>query len=101
LCSVRKGGISGFVEYIEHTSIISQLIGEAKVNRGDLTVVWLDLANAYGTIPHKLLEEALEHYYVQEHVQGMIVGYFSGIHLRFSVEDYTSLQKLEKGIITG
>ncbi|XP_069133240.1 uncharacterized protein [Argopecten irradians] len=30
--------------------------GEAKVNRGDLTVVWLELANAYGTVPHKLIE---------------------------------------------
>jgi len=100
--SVQEGGIPGFAGCIEHTSIISQLIGEAKVNRGDLTVAWLNFANAYGRIPHKLIEEALEHYHVPEHVQGMIRSYFSGFQLRFSVGDYTkSWQKLEKGIVTG
>ena len=36
----------------EHTRGISQLIQEAKVNKKYFTVVWLDLTNAYGTIPH-------------------------------------------------
>ncbi|VDI69743.1 Hypothetical predicted protein [Mytilus galloprovincialis] len=38
--SVQKGGIPGFVGCIEHTSIISQLIQEAKVNKKDLTIIW-------------------------------------------------------------
>ena len=58
--AVQKGGIPGFSGCIEHVSIISQLIGEAKVNKQDLTVVWLDLVNAYGTIPHSLIETALK-----------------------------------------
>ncbi len=29
------------------------MIHEARAKKGDLTVVWLDLANAYGSIPHK------------------------------------------------
>ena len=44
--SVEKGGVPGFSGCVEHTSVISQLIQEAKVNKKDLTVVWLDLANA-------------------------------------------------------
>ncbi|XP_060076611.1 uncharacterized protein LOC132556244 [Ylistrum balloti] len=38
--SVQKGGIPGFPGCIEHTSAITQLIREAKINQGDLTVVW-------------------------------------------------------------
>ena len=49
-----------------HTSILSQLIRETKADKGDLTVVWLDFANAYSSIPHKLLETALDHYYIPE-----------------------------------
>ncbi|VDH91227.1 Hypothetical predicted protein [Mytilus galloprovincialis] len=36
--SVQKGGVPGFSGCIEHTSIVSQLIQEAKVNKKDLTV---------------------------------------------------------------
>ena len=64
--SVQKGGIPRFPGCLEHTSVISQLIKEAKEMKGDLTVVWLDLANAYGTVPHKLIETALEHYHIPE-----------------------------------
>ena len=72
------------------------------MNANDLTVVWLDLANAYGSIPHKLIEEAMKHYHIPEHIQGIINGYFDGIQLRFSIGDQTTpWQRLEKGIVTG
>ena len=51
--SVQKGGIPGVSGCIEHTSVLSQIIKEAIKNKGDLAVIWLDLANAYGTLPHK------------------------------------------------
>lgn len=100
--TVQKGGVPGFSGCVEHTSAISQLIREAKVNKSDLTVVWLDLANAYGSIPHKLIESALQYYHIPKHIQGMINAYFSGMKLRFMVgEKMTSWQRLEKGIVTG
>lgn len=100
--TVQKGGVPGFSGCVEHTSAISQLIREAKVNKSDLTVVWLDLANAYGSIPHKLIESALQYYHIPEHIQGMINAYFSGMKLRFMVgEKMTAWQRLEKGIVTG
>ena len=74
---------------LEHTSVISQIIHEAKVNNKDLTVIWLDLANAYGSIPHKLIDEALKHYYIPEHIQGIINGYFDGLQLLSSVGEET------------
>ena len=68
----------------------------------DLTVVWLDLANAYGSIPHKLIETALDHYYIPDHIKGMVKNYFSGMMLRFSAGNITTAhQSLEKGIVTG
>lgn len=54
--SVQKGGISGVEGCLEHTSIITKIIKDVKKNRGDLAVLWLDLTNAYGTIPQKLVD---------------------------------------------
>jgi len=53
--SVKKGGISGLSGCVEHTSALSELITEARIRNGDLTLVWLDLAIAYGSIPHQLI----------------------------------------------
>ena len=98
--SVQKGGVPVFSGCVEHTSIISQLIHEAKVNRKDLTVVWLDLANAYGTIPHMLIEESLKLYHIPEHFRGIIRSYFGGISLRFTTNTFTTTwQKPQKGIV--
>ena len=81
---------------------ITQLIHEAKTGRKDLTVFWLDLANAYGSIPHQLIYKALQHYHIDGHIQKITTSYLEGIQLRFTVEDLlTRWQKLEKGIVTG
>ena len=49
--SVQKGGIPGFSGCVEHTSALTQLLHEARINHKDLSVIWLDLANAYGGRP--------------------------------------------------
>lgn len=100
--SIQKGGIPGSPGCLEHTSILSQLIREAKESKGDLTVVWLDLANAYGSIPHDLINTAMEHYHIPQHIRRMITTYFSGFKLRFQTTQFTTQwQDLEKGIVTG
>ncbi|XP_052261255.1 uncharacterized protein LOC127865289 [Dreissena polymorpha] len=100
--SIQKGGVLGFSVCVEHTSVLSLLIREARANHDDLTVVWLDLDNAYGSIPHKLIEKSLEQYHVPEHVCNLVKDYYRGIKLRFAVGDQTTAwQSLEKGIVTG
>ncbi|XP_063427466.1 uncharacterized protein LOC134710973 [Mytilus trossulus] len=95
----RKEGVSGC---IEHTSVLSQIIREVKDSKGELAVVWLDLANAYGTVPHKLVELMLERYHVPDGVRALIKEYFNHLQLRFTVGDFTtSWQRLEVGIVTG
>lgn len=56
--SVQKGGVPGVPACLEHSGVVTQLIREAREGKGDLAVLWLDLANVYGSIPHKLVEAA-------------------------------------------
>lgn len=74
-----------------------QLIREAHEGNGDLSVLWLDLANAYGSIPHKLIMLVLQ----RHHVPSKITDYYSKFRLRATTGSGTSdCHRLEKGIIT-
>jgi uncharacterized Fe-S center protein len=44
-CRREDTSISSF---LEHTHMISEIITEAREKKGDLAVIWLDLANTYG-----------------------------------------------------
>ncbi|XP_059199347.1 uncharacterized protein LOC131979398 [Centropristis striata] len=100
--SVQKGGIPGVPGCLEHTGVVTQLIREAREGRGDLAVLWLDLTNAYGSIPHKLVEVALERHHVPQKVKHLILDYYSKFSLRVSSGEMTSdWHQLEVGIITG
>ena len=73
-----------------------------KVNNGKLAEFWLDLSNAYGTVPHKLVELTLLRYHVPENFRILLEDYYSRFRIRFSVGDYTTdWQNLKIGIIMG
>ena len=100
--SVQKGGIPGVSGCLEHTSVISKIIEDAKRNNGDLAVLWLDLTNAYGTIPQKPVELTLKTYHIPERFQKLLQHYFDRFNIRFTCGDFTTdWQRLEVGIVTG
>lgn len=100
--SVQKGGIPGVPGCIEHTSVLSKIIQDARENKGDLTVLWLDLANAYGSIPHKLVELTLRRYHIPDRFVDLLKHYFNGFKMRYSTNGFTTdWQRLEVGIVTG
>ncbi|GFN80233.1 reverse transcriptase [Plakobranchus ocellatus] len=65
-------------------------IQRAKSEKLNLDVVWLDLANPYGSVPHEMIQLALRMYHVLEVLQVMLEDYFSGFRMRFSTNDYTT-----------
>ena len=46
----------------EHMSMVWSALKEARSCKTDLSTIWLDVANAYGSIPHRLIFFALERY---------------------------------------
>ncbi|XP_061925310.1 uncharacterized protein LOC133664585 [Entelurus aequoreus] len=100
--SVQKGGISGMSGCMEHTGVVTQLIREARENKGNLSVLWLDLANAFGSIPHKLVQLTLMKHHVPSRCRDLIADYYSNFRMRVSSGPTTSSwHKVEIGIITG
>ena len=88
--SVQKGGVSGYSGCLEHTAAMTQLIREAKTGKKNLSVVWLDLAKAYPSIPHQLIEKSLRHYQVPEEIVGLVGYYLDNLKMRFSIGNFTT-----------
>ena len=65
-------------------------------------MLWLDLASAYGSIQHKVVELTLKKYHILQNVQHQLKQYFDGFYLRCTTRDFiTNWQRLEVGIVTG
>ncbi|GFO34064.1 reverse transcriptase [Plakobranchus ocellatus] len=97
--SVQKGGIPWVSGCLEHATMIREDIQRAKSEKLNFDVVWLDLANAYGSIPHEMIQLALRMYHVPEVIQVMLDDYFSGFRLRNDC--ITNWVNLEVGIAMG
>ena len=100
--SVQKAGLPGIPGCIEHAYSIWEAIQNAKSTEEDLSVVWLDLANAYGSVPHKLLLAALDHFWIPKEVQVILQKYYDSFLMRFTTESFTTdWARLEVGIAAG
>ncbi len=100
--SVQKAGIPGFPGCVEHSAMIWDTIQTAKSNKQDLSVIWLDLANAYGSVPHSLISYAMEFFHIPEKLRNFVMRYYHQFKMRFTTESFTtSWQNLEVGIPMG
>ena len=99
---MQKAGVHGIPGCVEHAFAIWDAMQKSKEEKGELSVVWLDLANAYGSVPHKLLKMAMEHFWIPEEIQKLMMKYYDNFMMRFTVGDFTTeWQRLEIGIAAG
>ncbi|KAK0156142.1 hypothetical protein N1851_000565 [Merluccius polli] len=99
--SIQKAGISGFSGCVEDASVIRHQIHLAPEGT-DLHVVFLDLANAFGSVPHNLLWTAFDYFKVPAAFTALVKAYFQDIQLCLITAEYTTAwQHLEVGIMAG
>ena len=51
-------------------------------------VTWLDIANAYGSIPHTGIKSAIEAAHIPEKTQTLIASNFHDEKIRFATKDF-------------
>ena len=78
--SIQKGSMEKVPGCWEHMSMVWSALKEARLNKTDLSTIWLDIANAYGSIPHKLIFFALERYGIPARWISLLKNYYAGIH---------------------
>ena len=100
--SVQKAGVSGFQGFVEHSAMIWHMTQSADSRRRDLSVIWLDLAKLYGSVPHPLIKYFLKFFGVPEKLQLYLLQYYDTFLMRSTVKSNTTgWQKLEVGIPIG
>ena len=72
----------------------------AKRDKTELHVICLNLANAYGSVPHHTIWIALDFFNFPSKVGEIIMKYFNSVFMKFTVKDYTTKwQVLEIGFM--
>ena len=77
--SIQKGCMEKIPGCWEHLSMVWHALKEARAKKSNLAVIWLDIANAYGSIPHKLIVFALHRYGVSPQWIRLLETYYKGI----------------------
>lgn len=77
----QKAGVPAFPGCVAHSSMIWEQIQSARRSKADLHVVWLDLANVYGSVPHQLITFAVKFFHIPACIQSMIRDYFKNLCL--------------------
>ena len=75
---------------LEHSQVIGNSILLAKRDKTELHVIWLDLANAYGSVPHYLIRMAFDFFNFPSKVGEIIMKYFISAFMKFIFKDYTT-----------
>ncbi|KAL7852846.1 hypothetical protein SRHO_G00186310 [Serrasalmus rhombeus] len=99
---ILRAGVGGFSECLEYTSIIWHQLQSSKREKKDLHVVFLDLANAFGSVPHRILWTAFAFFQVPDNITNLVQAYFRDIQFCMTMhESTTAWQQLELGIMAG
>ena len=82
--------------------MILEAIKKTKTYKKNLDVIWLDLANAYESVPHQMILLSLWIYHIPEEISKMLGTYFDGFLMQFITKEYTTnWNRLEVGIVMG
>ena len=100
--SVEKRCVDEVPGCWQHMSMVWSAWKEARSTKSSLAKIWLDIANAYGSTPHRLLFFALQRYGVDTHWISLIKIYYSIVHIRsFSQSAPSSWHQHFKGLFAG
>ena len=63
----------------EHMSVVWGELKSRKTGISNIAAIWLDIANAYRSVPHQLLFFALRRYGIPEHWVSLFIKYYEGL----------------------
>ena len=85
-----------------YMSMVWDALKSAKHDKTSLSAIWLDVANAYGSVPHRLIYFALKRYGVSEKWIQIIQQYYGGIWSKcFQEFSPSSWHHHQRGIFIG
>jgi hypothetical protein len=87
---IQKGFLSGVAGCVEHSYMLFEALRDAKLQRTQIVVAWLDLANAYGSVRHNLIQFALDWYHIPKMIQKLIFDYYEKLMAKVTTKEWES-----------
>lgn len=88
--SVQKGFLTGISGCVEHSFMLFEAMKEAKYEQRQIVTAWLDLADAYGSARHNLIQFALNWYHVPKPMQAIIFNYYDKLMAKVTTKNWSS-----------
>ena len=86
----------------EHHLKLSSILAEAREKHKSLAICWLDLANAYGSVHHSLIQFSLRHYHAPPQFLSVLRALYSGLNAKVITADWeTPVVPLQMGVYQG
>ena len=87
---IQKGFLAGVPGCVEHVFSLWEALREAKDEARAIVVSWLDLANAYGSVMHNLIQFALNWYHVPALIQKLIFDYYEKLCAKVTTKEWST-----------
>ena len=76
---VQKAFLDGVPGCVEHQFKLWSALTDAQRNQRNIHVCWLDTANAYGSVRHNLIVQALHRYHLPAHSIRTVSSLYSNL----------------------
>ena len=73
---------------VEHTEGLTELVLDVNRHGKQIVTTWLDLQNR--SVPHNLIQFALEWYHVPEHIRKLVFNYYDDQFIRVKSKEWTT-----------
>ena len=88
--NIQKAFVDGIPGCSEHHLKLLAMLEEARAKHKSIAICWLDIANAYGSMYHNLIQFALEHYHAPSHFTDIISNLYTGLTGIVRTKEWTS-----------
>ena len=100
--SVQKAFLPGVPGCLEQYTKLSAAIADAHKRHRSLTVCWIDLANACGSVHHGLIDYALKHYHAPPYFRQFVSHLYSDLIATITSASWTTQPiPLQVGVYQG
>ena len=82
---LQKGFLPDVAGCLEHSSLLSDALRDARAHQRSICISWLDLKNAFGSVRHSLIIFALQYYSFPDHFIQLVRSYYDHLSVIVAV----------------
>ena len=86
----QKGFLAHMAGCLEHSFVLWEAFRDAKTHKRSIVTTWIDLANAYGSVRHNLIQFALDWYHVPKFIQDLIFRYYEQLCAKVATSEWST-----------